>query len=82
VLHKNEIVNAWCLPFPGSDKSIVQRTERYFYHEENKRPIQINAYLKTQGFLASLAIMFVALMFGVMAQFKCGRYLLETVSLF
>jgi hypothetical protein len=33
-LHKNPIVKSWCLPFPGSDRSVVMRSQRYFYEKE------------------------------------------------
>ena len=32
-------VNKHCLPFPGSDRSVVLRSQHYRYHEEKKRPV-------------------------------------------
>lgn len=29
VLHKSSIVNKWCLPFLGADKSVIYRSQRY-----------------------------------------------------
>merc|ERR1719497_85563 len=39
-LHWSNLVGSWCLPFPGSDKSVMYRTQRYLYHREGARPAQ------------------------------------------
>ena len=79
LLHYNEVVKGWCLPFPGADRSVVKRSQYYFYHEEKKRPTQMAAYFKTPSLAVSLIIMVMAAILGVLAQFKIGRYLLEKV---
>lgn len=45
VIHKSPGDDLWCVPFPGSDKSVVERSQRYMYENENKRPIQYMEYL-------------------------------------
>lgn len=46
VLHKSTVANnRWSLPFPGSDRSVVMRSQRYLYETEKKRPIQMKAYV-------------------------------------
>jgi len=82
LLHFSDVVKGWCLPFPGSDKSIVMRSERHFYETEKTRPIQMNAYVRQNGLISSVLLMIGAVIFGVMAQFKVGRYLLETFPRF
>lgn len=77
VLHKSEIAKGWCLPFPGSDRSVVMRSQRYFYENDHIRPAQMQAYVKQDNLFVALSVMVVAIVFGVLAQFKCGRYLLE-----
>lgn len=79
IVHYSDIVKGWCLPFPGSDRSVVMRSQRYFYHEEKQRPIQSQAYVKQNNFFEVMCFIIGGLIFGVFAQFKCGRYLLETV---
>jgi len=81
VLHYSELIKGWCLPFPGSDKSIVARTERYCYSTHKQRPIQVNTYVTVGGLMSSIFLMIGAVMFGVIAQFKWGRYLLEKVRM-
>lgn len=36
--------NAYCLPFPGADRSVVMRSQRLMYEEEKKAPVQIRNY--------------------------------------
>ncbi|CAG7823829.1 unnamed protein product [Allacma fusca] len=76
-LHYSDIVKGWCLPFPGADRSVVKRSQYYFYNEEKKRPAQMTAYFKAGSLFSSLVVMTIGLIFGVLAQFKAGRYLLE-----
>lgn len=45
LLHKSSIVKGYCLPFPGSDRSVVMRSQRILYETEKKRPIQMQAYI-------------------------------------
>ena len=51
-LHKSEEVGSnegqWCLKFPGSDRTVMLRTERYRYEVERKRPSQIQAYIQVE----------------------------------
>jgi len=77
VLHKSDIAGGWCLPFPGSDRSVVMRSQRYFYEHDRTRPAQIQAYVKQENLLVCFVVMFISVVFGVLAQFRCGRYLLE-----
>jgi hypothetical protein len=30
----------WAVPFPGSDKSVVQRTQYFNYTQLNKKPVR------------------------------------------
>ena len=56
-LHKSKEVGdkegQWCLKFPGSDRTVMLRTERYRYEVERKRPSQIQAYIQVKLFLRS-----------------------------
>lgn len=46
VVHKASFLNGWwAVPFPGSDRSVVMRSQRHFYDTEKKRPIQMKAYV-------------------------------------
>lgn len=78
-MHRNEVVKSWCLPFPGSDRSVVMRTQRYFHDTENKRPVQMTAYVQTPSLWSTVLMAFSSLVFVTMAPFKAGQYLLERV---
>ena len=49
-MHQTEEVgdskSTWCLKFPGSDRTVMLRSERYRYELEKKRPSQIQAYVQ------------------------------------
>lgn len=76
-VHTNrEISNQYFLPFPGSDRSIVQRTQRLFYENEKKRPIQMNAYFGIGGLYAVIVIAILGGIFRFLARYKWGRRVL------
>lgn len=47
LIHKKNITNKnrWCIPLIEPDPSTVMRSQRYFYENESKRPIQLHSYL-------------------------------------
>ncbi|CAH1790808.1 unnamed protein product [Owenia fusiformis] len=76
-LHYNNDVNSWAVPFPGSDRSVVNRTQRFNYEVRNERPLQYQAYFRMPGLLFTLVLMFFGAIFGLLANFSFGRNLLE-----
>lgn len=46
LVHFSEFVQRWCLPFPGSDRPVVLRSQRARYLHEKKRPIQMQTYIQ------------------------------------
>ncbi len=40
MVHHSPVIDAWCIPFMGSDKPIVNRTERHLFETEGKRPVR------------------------------------------
>lgn len=78
LLHKSTVAdNKWCLPFMGSDRSVVMRTQRYLYETEQKRPVHMRPYFTTGSFQAAMVIILVGIVFGTLARFKWGRTLLS-----
>lgn len=76
-IHKSELAgNRWCLPFLGSDRSVVSRSQRYFFDKDKKRPVQMRAYIAFGSIFYVLAVIVVASIFGIMAKFSLGRRLL------
>ena len=76
--HKSSLVNSWCLPFPGSDRSVMMRTQRARYHTDNKRPVQISSHVQISSLFYVALTIIAGFFFGILAKFKLGRKLLET----
>lgn len=68
--------NNYFLPFLGSDRSIVQRTQRFFYENDKKRPIQMHAYFGITSIFGLIGIAIVGAVFSLLTRYKCGRELL------
>jgi hypothetical protein len=68
VIHKGEVVrNRWCLPFHGSDRSVVMRNQRFFFDSDNQRPIQMRAHI----------LSCIGAIFGIFTKFSFTRNLLS-----
>lgn len=79
VIHKSPVAgNRWCLPFLGSDRSVVMRSQRHFFDKDKKRPVQMRAYIAFDSIFHVLAVILVAAIFGIMSKFSLGRKLLLT----
>jgi len=76
-LHYSNIVNTWCMPFMGSDKSVMTRTQRGFFHDKGQRPTQLACYAQFESVFSCLLLMVVGLVFGFLANYSWGRTLLE-----
>lgn len=57
------------------------RSQRYFYENGKKRPIQMTAYVECPSLVSAILMLLGAAVFGLFATFKFGRYLLEKVLL-
>lgn len=81
VMHKSDLVRGrWCLPFPGSDRSVVMRSQRRFFDIDNKRPVQMKAYISFDSLGHVLGVMMVGAIFALMTKFEFGRKMLLAVS--
>lgn len=79
MLHKSELNGNWALPFLGSDRSVVLRSQRFFYEHDKKRPVQIHTYFSVPSFLAVIGMAIFGFVFGLMTKFSFGRSLLLKV---
>ncbi|XP_044744610.1 saccharopine dehydrogenase-like oxidoreductase [Coccinella septempunctata] len=73
---KSPIDGQWAAFFPGPDRSVVYRSQYYFYEEEHKRPIQIQTYLLINSFITMILLGIIGAMFTTFARVRLGRYLL------
>lgn len=72
-----EEVKGYCLPFPGCDKTVVQRSEFFKYNTLKERPLYCEAYFRVGSLSAGIVVIMVVCVFGLLAKFSCGRYLLK-----
>jgi len=76
-VHRSPVVGDWCMPFMGSDRSVMMRTQRGFYHDKGERPTQIQAYVQLSSLFNCFLVIIVGAIFGLLAGFKWGRSILE-----
>ena len=83
IIHKSEFAkNSWCIPFHGTDPSVVMRSQRYFATADNKRPIQLKCYVSMgRNILLCFGAIFYLAYLLLISQFKIGRKLLLDVSI-
>ena len=71
--------NQWSLLFMGADPSVVRRTQYHGQQKSGKSPIQYGAYFCMKNFVELIGLFIFSLFLGILAPFKCGRYLLKKV---
>ncbi|CAF1075586.1 unnamed protein product [Rotaria sordida] len=62
----------WAVPFPGSDKSVVQRTQYFNYTKLNKKPIHFQPYFQMPSFMSAVKLVFFGCLFSLFTKFKLG----------
>ncbi|XP_066281581.1 saccharopine dehydrogenase-like oxidoreductase isoform X3 [Branchiostoma lanceolatum] len=76
--HWSEMMQKWCVPFPGADASVVRRTQRFLYDNAGENfPVQFGAYVCVAAFRYLVLLMITGVVFGVMTKFSWGRWLLS-----
>lgn len=76
LIFRSTEVDKVCLPFPGSDRSVVMRSQRFFYDQDSKRPVQMQAYVGFSSWMVATLVIFFASIFGLLSKYKLGRTLL------
>ncbi|XP_074094878.1 saccharopine dehydrogenase-like oxidoreductase [Cotesia typhae] len=76
ILHRSEISRGWSLPFPGSDRSVAYRSQRYLYEKNKIRPVQVQTYMILSSIWAVISVACIGGLFSLMTKCKCGRSLL------
>ncbi|CAL8316440.1 unnamed protein product [Merluccius merluccius] len=75
-------IDQYCIPFMGSDPSVVRRTQRCLLDEEQKSPVQYSAYVGVGGWFSVAKLMCGGLLFWFLVKFSLGRKLLTTFPSF
>ncbi|KAJ9586613.1 hypothetical protein L9F63_019806 [Diploptera punctata] len=66
----------WSIPFMGSDRSVIIRSQRHFYEVDKERPVQVHVYMVTKSLLKIMMLVFMGLIFLLLAKFRFGRSIL------
>lgn len=76
-IHYSNIVKSWCMPIMETDKTVMRRTVRGFYHDKGQRPTSVACYAQMRSLFSCLLLLIGGLIFSVMAYFSWTRSLLE-----
>ncbi|NXP83305.1 SCPDL oxidoreductase, partial [Ramphastos sulfuratus] len=66
----------YCVPFMGSDGSVVKRSQRYLHTELQETPVQYGAYVNLGGLGTVVKLMLAGILFILLVKFSFGRKLL------
>ncbi|XP_043484039.1 saccharopine dehydrogenase-like oxidoreductase [Leptopilina heterotoma] len=75
-IHKSSISNGWSSIFPGSDRSVAIRTQRFLYEKYKQRPIQVQTYVTFPSLLHQVLIAVFGGIFLLLTKSEFGRNLL------
>jgi len=67
----------WAVPFPGSDRSVVSRTQYFNYEHSNERAINLSCYYTVANRWRVFLFGLFGVVFGLFASTKFGRSLLK-----
>jgi len=70
-------IPGWNLVFPGSDKSVVERTQYYNFEHFNERPVQVQTYFNVATFFYMVLMVTLSGIYTPMALLRTGRFILE-----
>ncbi|XP_068609803.1 saccharopine dehydrogenase-like oxidoreductase [Brachionichthys hirsutus] len=75
-------IEQYAIPFIGSDPSVVKRSQRFLYEEEQRSPVQYSAYVGVGGLFSVVRLFCGGLIFWFMGKLSLGRKLLTTFPSF
>ncbi|XP_010898912.1 saccharopine dehydrogenase b [Esox lucius] len=71
-------INQYAIPFMGSDRSVVKRSQRFLYEDQKATPVQYTAYVGVGGVWSLIKLFCGGLIFWFLGKFRLGRKLLIT----
>eukprot|EP00126_Sphaerothecum_destruens_P007432 Sdes_comp19846_c0_seq2m12071 len=66
----------WCIPFVGSDSSVVKRTQRMNSQRFSTVPVRFSAYVALPSFFHLVLFLLYGFLFQILCRFPLGRNLL------
>ncbi|KAK6038855.1 saccharopine dehydrogenase [Cooperia oncophora] len=74
---QEEELEGWAVPFMGSDKSIVNRSQYYDATVNKKRPVYVETYLRVGSLFWTCLLAIWLTLFAILAQFAFTRKFLQ-----
>ncbi|KRT79282.1 hypothetical protein AMK59_6691, partial [Oryctes borbonicus] len=75
-IFNHEPTQRWYLPFPGADRAVMLRTQRYFYEKHNLRPIQVQCYCGFEKYYNAASAILMGSIFTTLCNYQWTRSLL------
>ncbi|XP_043253583.1 saccharopine dehydrogenase-like oxidoreductase [Colletes gigas] len=76
IIHQTSLSTGWSMIFPGADRSVARRTQRYLYEKYKQRPVQVETYVTFKSLFTVLATIIFGMIFMLLSKFEFGRNLL------
>jgi short subunit dehydrogenase-like uncharacterized protein len=73
----NDVLNSYVLPFPGADRSVVQRSQYFDAVEHKARPVAVETYILVKSKLNAVLLMLWLGLFAFFVQFPFTRKLMQ-----
>uniref|UniRef100_A0A0N5C1J6 Sacchrp_dh_NADP domain-containing protein n=1 Tax=Strongyloides papillosus TaxID=174720 RepID=A0A0N5C1J6_STREA len=77
LMFHNDYLNIWALPFMGSDKSVVVRSQYHYFTKKHQRPIQLSTYFGVKSLFLAIVYSIYFAIFGLLCQFGVTRKFLQ-----
>jgi len=74
----NDVLDAYAIPFPGADRSVVQRSQYHDAVENKERPVAIETYMLIKSKMWAVLLMLWVALFAFFVQFDFTRKLMQS----
>ncbi|CAB3363144.1 Hypothetical predicted protein [Cloeon dipterum] len=75
-IFSNPVGDGWCMPFLGSDQSVMRRSQYHFNSEKGWRPVQVQCYFSVASISTVLTCIIIGFLFSILTKYKWGQNLL------
>lgn len=75
-IFKSRVINKWCIEFPGSDYSILLKTQQHMYKAYKRKPVPIKNHLGCRHFLELVCTLIFFPIISLLSRFVFTRNIL------
>ncbi|XP_016839585.1 saccharopine dehydrogenase-like oxidoreductase isoform X1 [Nasonia vitripennis] len=76
VVHRSAISEGWSVVFPGADRSVCLRSQRFLFQKYKQRPVQVQAYVTFKSLFQVIQTVLVGSIFTLLTKTQFGCNLL------